>query len=102
MARTGSSVRPLRRWARCAGLLAVSGLLTGLGSPAVAAPAAATVRATGTDIAVPAPEWDVLFDRRSGWTGADGIYSIPLDGDERPGTGTADQTFFSFNDTFIG
>ncbi|MGI8532072.1 MAG: DUF4185 domain-containing protein, partial [Geodermatophilaceae bacterium] len=82
--------------------LAVSGLLTGLGSPAVAAPAAATVRATGTDIAVPAPEWDVLFDRRSGWTGADGIYSIPLDGDERPGTGTADQTFFSFNDTFIG
>lgn len=50
--------------------------------------------------AVPAPEWDALFDRTSGWTGADGIYSVPLDGDERPGN--AGSTFFIFSDTFIG
>lgn len=51
-------------------------------------------------LAVPAPEWDALFDRTSGWTGADGIYSVPLNGDERPGRGGT--TFFVFSDTFIG
>jgi len=42
-----------------------------------------------------------MFDRTSGWTGADGIYSIPLNGDERPGS-TTPRTFFTFSDTFIG
>jgi hypothetical protein len=40
------------------------------------------------------------FDRTSGWTGADGIYSIPLTGNETPGT--ARHTLFVFGDTFIG
>jgi hypothetical protein len=27
--------------------------------------------------AIRAPEWDALFDRSSGWTGADGVHTIP-------------------------
>ena len=100
-----STVRVLPRRRSAAGVLAVAGLLagglTGPASPAAAALPPAAVRATG-DLAVPAPEWSALFDRRSGWTGADGIYSIPLNGDERPGAGSASQTFFTFSDTFIG
>ncbi|MBX7218630.1 MAG: DUF4185 domain-containing protein [Blastocatellia bacterium] len=49
-----------------------------------------------------APEWEALFNRSTGWTGADGIYSIPFSGDERPGSGTKTNTFWIFNDTFIG
>ncbi len=52
--------------------------------------------------ATPAPEWDALFDRASGWTGADGIYSIPLDGDDRPGGLARADTLFLFSDTFVG
>lgn len=66
---------------------------------AVFAPVAAAPHAYP---AVPAPEWDALFDRRSGWTGADGIYSIPLSGDERPGSAGGTTTFWTFSDTFIG
>jgi hypothetical protein len=47
------------------------------------------------------PEWENLFDRTSGWTGADGIYSIPLSGQEVPGD-TGETTVFLFSDTFIG
>ena len=51
----------------------------------------------------PAPEWDALFDRDSGWTGADGIYSIPLDGnDGLAAAGPASRTLFLFSDTAIG
>ncbi len=53
--------------------------------------------------ALPAPEWDDLFTRTNGWTGADGIYSIPLSGLEIPQTGTsALDEVFVFSDTFIG
>jgi len=52
--------------------------------------------------AVSAPEWDALFDRKSGWTGADGVRSIPRSGDERPGTAGNTTTFWVFGDTFIG
>jgi Domain of unknown function (DUF4185) len=52
--------------------------------------------------AEPAPEWSALFDRSSGWTGADGIYSIPLSGKEAPGTAGSTKTLFVFGDTFIG
>lgn len=49
-----------------------------------------------------APEWDALFDRTHGWTGADGIYSIPLDGvDTADGLARTD-TLFVFSDTFVG
>jgi hypothetical protein len=40
-----------------------------------------------------APEWDALFQRDSGWIGADGNYSIPL---------TRDTTLWLFSDTFVG
>ncbi|RMH00905.1 MAG: DUF4185 domain-containing protein [Planctomycetota bacterium] len=50
--------------------------------------------------AEPAPDWTAVFDRDHGWTGADGIYSIPLDGDER--IGADGRTFWVFSDTFIG
>jgi len=52
--------------------------------------------------AEPAPEWDALFLRPSGWTGADGIQSIPLDGDDRSGGLTRTDTLFLFSDSFIG
>jgi hypothetical protein len=53
--------------------------------------------------AVPAPEWDDLLTRTSGWTGADGIYSIPLSGLEIPQTGISElDEVFVFSDTFIG
>lgn len=52
--------------------------------------------------AVAAPEWTALFDRDSGWTGADGVYTIPLTGDERNGAAGQTSTFFVFSDTFIG
>jgi len=50
----------------------------------------------------PAPEWTDLFDRNTGWTGADGIYSIPLTGVDVPGGAAQSYTLFVFSDTFIG
>ncbi len=50
----------------------------------------------------PAPEWDALFDRDIGWTGADGIYSIPLNQDESHGAFARTDTLLVFSDTFIG
>ena len=47
-----------------------------------------------------APEWTSLFERNSGWFGADGIYSIPLNGNDKPGNHT--KTMFVFSDTMIG
>lgn len=52
--------------------------------------------------ATPAPDWDALFDRDSGWTGADGIYSIPLDSNDGFYNMTNTRTLFVFSDTFIG
>ncbi|MEO1480207.1 MAG: DUF4185 domain-containing protein, partial [Bacteroidota bacterium] len=51
--------------------------------------------------AVPAPGWTALFDRTSGWTGADGIFSVPLDRFDQPG-GDTQRTVFLFSDTAIG
>jgi hypothetical protein len=69
------------------------------GGPALASAAAADVLPYS---AVRAPEWDALFDRSSGWTGADGVHTIPRSGDERPGAADATSTFWWFGDTFIG
>ncbi len=55
-----------------------------------------------TLVAVPAPEWTALFDRESGWTGADGIYSVPVNGVDAPGTAAQTTTTFLFSDTAIG
>ncbi len=50
----------------------------------------------------PAPEWTSLFDTTSGWTGADGIFSFPMDGNDSPGGLSRAGTLFAFSDTFIG
>jgi hypothetical protein len=39
------------------------------------------------------PEWDAMFQRQSGWIGADGDYSIPL---------SRETTLWLFSDTFVG
>ena len=52
--------------------------------------------------ATAAPEWTALFARTSGWTGADGVFSVALDGDDRIGSGAGGQTFIFFSDTFVG
>ena len=53
---------------------------------------------------VPDVPWTALFDRASGWTGADGVYSIPLVENDLLSSGLSQdaRTFFTFSDTFIG
>lgn len=53
-------------------------------------------------LAEAANEWSELFRRHSGWTGSDGIYSIPIDGRDSHGDGADGKTLFLFGDTFIG
>lgn len=48
----------------------------------------------------PAPEWDSLFLRTSGWFGGDGIFSIPLNGVDS--VGAANKTLLVFSDTMLG
>lgn len=47
-------------------------------------------------------QWEALFDRNSGWTGADGIYSIPLSDTNPITSNSPTKTLFVFSDTFIG
>lgn len=49
-----------------------------------------------------APEWSQLFKRNLGWFGADGIYTIPLDGMEHRQTRSGQKLLFIFSDTMIG
>ena len=51
-------------------------------TPARCSPATKNVRSKV--MVVPAPEWTELFNRTSGWTGADGVYSIPYSGYDAP------------------
>lgn len=87
-------------------LLLLAALLAACDATGVADPAAEVADTAAASDALarvtvePAPEWTALFDRDSGWTGADGIYSIPLSGDDTPGSAT--RTAFVFSDTFIG
>jgi hypothetical protein len=46
--------------------------------------------------------WSRLLNRQSGWTGADGIFAIPLSGYEGPDHSAQGKTLFLFSDTFIG
>lgn len=46
-----------------------------------------------------AEDWNSLFARTSGWTGSDGIYSIPMNMSEKPG---GQNHLILFSDTFIG
>lgn len=50
----------------------------------------------------PASTYTALLNQTTGWTGGDGIFSIPLNGDERPGAYRRTDTFFVFSDTFVG
>ena len=49
-----------------------------------------------------APEWTNLFYRKSGWFGADGIFSIPLSGVDKAGNAGNRETLLLFSDTYIG
>lgn len=54
----------------------------------------------------PADDWTALFDRsgtRSGWLGADGIYSVALNGkDSLSSANEGTKTLFFFSDTILG
>ncbi len=71
-------------------------LFLGLGLTLVPIPA------TQSFVVDRAPDWDAVFDRTNGWTGADGIYSIPFRGTELPGSSKLSDTMFVFSDTFWG
>ncbi len=103
-------MRALSPLALALGLLPL-GLLAGCDAsdtadaPAPAADAEAAAGAAGLPdgwTVETAPEWTALFDRSSGWTGADGIYSFAVNGNDAPGTAAATETLFLFNDTAIG
>lgn len=64
--------------------------------------AQATDTATLSYTVEAAPEWTQLFNRTSGWFGADGIFSIPLHGVDRPQSTQQDSTLLVFSDTMIG
>ncbi|WP_373518952.1 hypothetical protein, partial [Pricia sp.] len=49
-----------------------------------------------------ATEWTALFNRRSGWFGADGIYAIPLNAKDNEIAKSSTETMFIFSDTMIG
>ncbi|RJP71153.1 MAG: T9SS C-terminal target domain-containing protein [Ignavibacteriales bacterium] len=49
-----------------------------------------------------ADEWTNLLDTNHGWTGSDGIYSIPLNEYDAPSDNPAGKQLIVFSDTFIG
>ena len=50
----------------------------------------------------PAPAWTDLFNRTQGWFGADGIFSIPLNGVKKYNNAGNQTTLLVFSDTFTG
>lgn len=52
--------------------------------------------------ATAAPEWANMLKQDSGWIGADGIYTVPLDGVEAPGRVGEKESLFWFSDNIIG
>ena len=51
---------------------------------------------------VEAPEWTELFNRDSGWIGGDGLFSIPLNGQDNIGEMENTATMLVFSDSFWG
>ncbi len=49
-----------------------------------------------------ANSWDQLFIRNEGWFGGDGIFGIPLDGQEFIPATESTETLLTFSDTMIG
>lgn len=89
-----------RKW--ISGILLPALTIPCLSTSAVAAPAPQTVP---TLTASPADDWTALFDRSgtTGWLGADGIYSVAVNGVD--GLSSADEstkTLFFFSDTILG
>lgn len=50
----------------------------------------------------PALDWESLFSQYNGWSGADGIFSIPMNGNDASGQAEPPDTLFLFSDTFAG
>src|SRR5262245_10095685 len=61
-----------------------------IATPAVDSPAAGSLVVRGAE---PAPDLNALFERTSGWIGADGVYSVAL----KP-----DRIIWLFSDTWVG
>lgn len=78
-----------------AGLLASAALGFGLGL-------GSGLAATYNPTVVTAPQWTSLLARTSGWTGGDGIFSVPLSGYKGPDHAAGGKTLFLFSDTFVG
>jgi len=56
-----------------------------------------------THPALPAPEWSSLFARERGWTGADGIFSVGLDGNDALASAhPRSRSLVWFSDSMIG
>ena len=70
--------------------LAITALLAATGPGALQAQGKSTA---GQLPGKPAPQWDGIFARKEGWTGADGCYSVEL-GDGR--------TLWLYSDTWVG
>lgn len=49
-----------------------------------------------------APDWTALFNRTSGWFGADGIFALPLNGKDNETADSGTETMLIFSDTMIG
>ena len=63
----------------------------------------ATVNLTDLKFTVSeATDWTDLLVRKTGWFGADGIYTIPLNGVENKHAGKSDKVLFIFSDSMIG
>ncbi|MBS1745889.1 MAG: DUF4185 domain-containing protein [Bacteroidetes bacterium] len=62
---------------------------------------AATDLTTFHFTAAPATEWTDLFYRKHGWFGADGIFSIPMNGIDTAGANNP-ETMLLFSDTMLG
>jgi predicted alpha-1,2-mannosidase len=49
-----------------------------------------------------APEWTALFNRSEGWFGADGIFAMPINGEDNIMAKDSTETLLLFSDTMIG
>ncbi|HET6740372.1 MAG TPA: discoidin domain-containing protein [Kribbella sp.] len=94
----------LRTNAALATGLGVSAALPAQSWSSTSSPSSPTSASVGPPLrATRADDWTQLFDRRSGWIGADGIYSVPLDGRDGLAAATpGSRTAFIFSDTRIG
>lgn len=83
-------------------------LLGGCGSPApgtrtVAGDSVSASQANPDSLIVrTSPQWQDMLWQDSGWLGADGIYSVAVNGVEKPGAADSTTTLFWFSDTIIG